>query len=58
MTRTEALKVVKAHAAAGDIKAATRVFIENRMSRAAYDQAVEAGRQLGAMIAARDAVKP
>lgn len=55
MTRTEALKVIKAHAAAGDIKAATRVFIENRISRAAYDQAVTDGRALGAMIAKRDA---
>ncbi len=57
MTRAQALNVIKAHAAAGDIKAATRVYIENRISRAAYDAAVGAGRALGAFIAARDAQK-
>ena len=55
MTHTEALKVIKAHAAAGDLKACTRVYCENRISRAAYDQAVEDGRKLGAFIAKRDA---
>lgn len=57
MNRTQALANVKAAAAAGDIKRCTRLYIENRLSRAAYDQAVEAGRALGAMIAKRDAAK-
>ncbi len=57
MTRTQALANVKAHAAAGNLAACTRILIENRISRAAYDQAVDAGRALGAMIAARDAAK-
>ena len=55
MTRTEAIKHIKANAAAGDIKACTRIFIESRISRAVYDQAVTDGRALGAFIAKRDA---
>lgn len=55
MTRTDAIKHIKANAAAGDIKACTRIFIESRISRAVYDQAVTDGRALGSVIAKRDA---
>lgn len=57
MNRATAIKVIKAHAAAGDIKACTRVYIEARISRAAYDQAVADGVTLGKFIAAKGGVK-
>lgn len=57
MTRTQALANIKASAAAGDMKACTRLYVENRISRAAYDQAVTDGRSLAAFVAKRDAEK-
>lgn len=57
MTRKQALANVKAFAAAGNLAACTRIFIEGRLSRAAYDQAVEDGRKLGAFVVKRDAAK-
>jgi len=57
MNRKQAIAHVKAFAAAGNLAACTRIFIEGRLSRAVYDQAVEDGRALGAMIAKRDANK-
>ncbi len=55
MTRTNATAHIKAQAAAGNMAACTRIYIESRISRAAYDQAVADGRALGAFIAKRDA---
>lgn len=57
MTRTQAIANIKAYAAKGNMKACTRIYIENRISRAVYDQAVEDGRKFGAFVAARDAAK-
>ena len=54
MSRTQAIALIKANAAKGDLKACTRIFIENRISRAAYDQAVTDGRSLGEFVAKRD----
>lgn len=54
MTRQQAIANIKAAAAKGDMKACTRIYCENRISRAVYDAAVEAGRSLGAFIAKRD----
>lgn len=56
MTKRERiLAAIKTAAAQGDLKTATRLFCEHRISRAAYDAAVQSGRALAAMIAARDA---
>lgn len=55
MTRTQAIANIKALAAEGDLKACTRIFVEGRISRAAYDQAVADGRALGEFVAKRDA---
>ncbi|WP_219117112.1 hypothetical protein [Janthinobacterium sp. UMAB-56] len=55
MSRTQAIAMIKANAAKGDIKACTRILIENRISRAVYDQAVADGRSLGEFVAKRDA---
>lgn len=57
MTRSQAIANIKAYAAAGDMKACTRIYCEARISRAVYDQAVTDGRSLGAFIAKRDAAK-
>ena len=54
MTRSDAIKHIKAHAAAGNMAACTRIYCEARISRAVYDQAVADGRALGAFIAKRD----
>lgn len=55
MTRSQAIANIKAYAGKGDLKACTRTFIESRISRAVYDQAVEDGRKLADFIAKRDA---
>ena len=34
MSRTQAIALIKAYAAKGDIKACTSVYVENRISRA------------------------
>jgi hypothetical protein len=53
--RQQILAAIKTAAAQGDMKTATRLFCEHRISRDAYDQAVESGRSLARMVAARDA---
>lgn len=55
MSRTQAIALIRAYAAKGDIKACTSVYVENRISRAVYDQAVADGRAFGAFVAKRDA---
>lgn len=55
MTRAQTIANIKACAAAGDMKGCTRLFIESRLSRGTYDQAVADGRALGAFVAKRDA---
>ena len=57
MSRTQAIALIKANAAKGDIKACTRLFVENRISRAVYDQAVADGRSLGEFVAKRDTAR-
>ena len=57
MYRSQAIAMIKANAAKGDIKACTRLFVENRISRAMYDQAVADGRSLGEFVAKRDAAR-
>ena len=57
MSRTQAIALIKANAAKGDIKACTRLFVENRISRAVYDQAVADGRAFGDFVAKRDAAR-
>lgn len=57
MPRNQALKLVEAYAAEDDIRSATRVYLENRISRKAYDEAVHKGRAFGKFIRERDAAK-
>ncbi len=57
MTRAQAIANIKAAAGQNDMKACMRLFTENRISRAVYDQAVADGRALAAFIAKRDAAK-
>ncbi len=57
MTRTQAIVHIKVAAGIGDMKTCMRIFTENRISRAVYDQAVADGRALAAFIAKRDAAK-
>jgi hypothetical protein len=57
MYRSQAIALIKANAAKGDIKACTRIFVENRISRDVYDQAVADGRSLGEFVAKRDAAR-
>lgn len=54
MTRKQqVLAAIKTAAAQGDMKTATRLFIEHRISRELYDQTVEAGRSLAALVNAQ-----
>jgi hypothetical protein len=55
--RTEALAAIKSAAACGDMKTALRIYCERRISRAAFDEAVAAGRSLAAFVAARDSAR-
>ncbi len=57
MKRAQAIAHIKAAAGQNDMKACMRLFTENRISRAVYDQAVADGRALAAFIAKRDAAK-
>lgn len=57
MTRKQALEIIKSKAAQGDLAACTRIYCEHRISRAAYDAAVDAGRKFGEAIRKRDAEK-
>ncbi len=43
-TRKQVTEWIKSAAAQGDLKTCTRLYCENRISRAAYDAAVNAGR--------------
>ena len=58
MTRKQALDLIKSKAAQGDLAACTRIYCEHRISREAYDAAVEAGRKFGEFLRTRDAAKP
>jgi hypothetical protein len=55
MTRKQALAVIKAAAAKGDMDTATRIYCENRISRRVYEEAVEQGRNLAKALAGRTA---
>lgn len=56
MPRKKALAAIQSAAAMGDLAHATRIYIENRISRQAYDEAVAKGRALARFVAARDAM--
>ena len=55
MTRAQALEHVRCAAAAGDMATATRLYVNYRIGRAAFNEAVAAGRRRAATVAARDA---
>lgn len=55
MKRTDAMAVIHAAAARGDIARCTQVFCEHRISRAVYDEAVRKGRAFGDFVRQRDA---
>ena len=54
MKRADALKWIKYHASQNDMASCTRVFIESKLSREAYNQAIDDGREFGAFIKKRD----
>lgn len=55
MNRTQAIEAIKSAAAQGDLKTATQIFCNHRVSRAAYEDAVQAGRNFAAYVAANQA---
>jgi hypothetical protein len=55
--RADALRAIEHAGATDDKPTATRLFIENRISRAAFDEAWRRGKALAAFVAARDAAK-
>jgi len=57
MTRKDAINWIKTYAAQGNMAACTRIYIEHRISRKVYDEAVAAGRAFGRFIEQRDAAK-
>jgi hypothetical protein len=51
MTRKQqVLAAIKTAAAQGDMKTATSLFLNHRISRDLYDQTVESGRRLAALV--------
>lgn len=50
MSRKELTDAIKYAPAAGDLKTCTRLYVEHRISRAAYDLAVETGRSMAKRI--------
>jgi len=57
LPRAKALKFIEAAAAQGDMAQATRLYIENRVSMEAYNEAVRRGRNFAKFIEDRDAKK-
>jgi hypothetical protein len=53
-TRKQLLNLIRTAAAEGDSATLTRLYIENRISRDVFNQAVADGRKFGAFIHARD----
>ncbi len=53
--RKQVLALIKVAAGHGDMATCTRLYAENRISRRAFDEAVEAGRQLATFVKSRDA---
>lgn len=56
-TRKQVLALIYTAGAENDIKAYTRLYIENRISLKAAKEAFEAGRKFGAFVRQRDAGK-
>lgn len=57
MKRADAIRLIESYAAQGDDKAALRIYIENRISRKVFDEAIAKGRRFGNFVRARDAAK-
>lgn len=57
MKRADAIRLIESHAAQGDDKAALRIYVENRIGRQAFNEAVAKGRRFGDFVRARDAAK-
>lgn len=57
MKRADAIRLIESYAAQGDDKAALRIYIENRISRKVFDEAMAKGRRFGNFVRARDAAK-
>jgi hypothetical protein len=53
--RADLLRAIEHAGAADDRATATRLFIEHRISRAAFDEAWRHGKALASFVAARDA---
>lgn len=53
MTRKRALELITSYVAQGDTDMATRIYCENRISRAAFDEAYRKGQNLAALVASR-----
>lgn len=56
MTRNQALAAIKAAGAQGDMRAFTRLYVENRISLPVARQAYREGVRLGEFIAKRNAI--
>lgn len=55
MTRKQALQCIRGAGATNDKQAFTRLYVENRISLAAAQQAFREGARLAAFVAQRDA---
>lgn len=57
MKRADAIRLIEGFAAKGDNKAALRIYVENRIGRQTFKEAMARGRRFGNFVRTRDAAK-